>query len=173
MRDDLHELGLRIARAMARRGGFDEREFDGIAWAAVEEAKSKPPNRFPLEQTVTVTVRSRVMDEIRRLIPEPRRQRGKVKIKHGYDFDDLLHQPATQEDAFSEKEERSMVRRLFDGMLERLPPRESFVIGRILQGQKLKAIARTLGVTEPRVSQLKLRAIERIKAWYHRPRLLP
>ncbi len=61
--------------------------------------------------------------------------------------------------------ESSSLRRALARALEQLPERERKVVARYyLEGAKLKDIGAELGVSEPRISQILSRAIERLRA---------
>ena len=77
--------------------------------------------------------------------------------------EEQVHLVAEDEDPAATLEARESYRALFRAM-EQLPERERQVVGmHYFDGKKLKEIGAHLGVSEPRVSQLHSRALERLK----------
>lgn len=125
-----------------------------------------------LEAYLHFKVRGAILDELRSQDWLPRRMRDKIDAEDAVGsivrFDDVsewdqnqaLGQASDQEEDIDQSREVQIL----ISVLERLPPRDRLILeAHYIRGVKFDDIAKQLGVSAPRVSQLHARAMARVK----------
>lgn len=151
-------------------------------WDAVRTHPKGPTEHFPWY--VRVRVRGAILDELRTQDWLPRRARAKADAASGTDsyvppppavvrFDDVseweqnraLTDASSSEATLAAKETLEAVAE----SVEQLPERERYIVSRYyFRDAKFKDIGKELGVSEPRISQLHSRAVERMRSTIRR-----
>lgn len=180
---ELLEVYTPLVRKIA--GGFQKRlprnvlRDDLIAagmsglWDAILRNADKPQDAF--EWYARVRIRGAILDELRSQDWLPRRARAAANAATGNGptavvrFDDvseweqqrcLATNEGNGESAAAAKSEREMLGRLID----QLPERERHIVAsHYFGGVKFKDLGAELGVSEPRISQLHSRAMQRLR----------
>ena len=168
----LMPLAKRIASAIARRFPASHRDdIDAAAaigaWHAVRSHGELP--RLEAAKYATARIRGAVLDELRHLDWVARRVRrehpdiaifGIDTVPHG-ELQVALSSPPEQEidaDIMLEGER-------LHAALDDLPERERrILIGYYIEGRGMRAMAAEEGCSVPRISQIRKRAVERLKA---------
>ena len=154
LRDDLVAAGvLGLVDSLRKNGGDGGATFESYA---------------------RIRIRGAILDELRAQDWLPRRARWAAEGKPGHEATvvaviglDEAHERAVVDDdardASTLLEEMDDARRLAE-VVAQLPPRERLIVQmHYFQGVRFKDIGETLGVSEPRVSQLHSRAIGQLR----------
>ncbi len=135
-------------------------------WAGLSKNVDKHEN---LEAYLHFKVRSAILDELRAQDWLPRRMRDRVEAGEANEsvvfldiaeWEDMTSQmPDQEEDIDQSREVQILI-----SVLERLPPRERLILeAHYIRGVKFDDIAKQLGVSAPRISQIHARAMARVK----------
>ncbi|HET7539116.1 MAG TPA: sigma-70 family RNA polymerase sigma factor [Polyangiaceae bacterium] len=146
-------------------------------WDAIRRHPDGPTDSF--EWYVRVRIRGAILDELRAQDWLPRRARAAAEAASGTDayvpppavvrFDDVseweqnrcLSDASNSEAAVAAKFAQETLAKA----VEQLPERERHIVSQhYFRGVKFKDLGAELGVSEPRISQLHSRAIQRLKA---------
>ncbi|HOU90650.1 MAG TPA: sigma-70 family RNA polymerase sigma factor [Polyangiaceae bacterium] len=173
--EQYRELVQRIAGRIHRRAPPSVRREDLVAagmsglWDALRRRAGRPGESF--EYYVCRRVRGAILDELRAEDWLPRRRRGAGPSRVVLHLDDLgsheQNQASLAEDTDGEEltGRKRAVERIRAG-LDRLPPRERYVLTmRDLDDVPIKELGEALGVSRPRVCQLRSQALRRLRAW--------
>jgi len=146
-------------------------------WDAIRRHPDGPTDSF--EWYVRVRIRGAILDELRAQDWLPRRARAAAEAASGTDayvpppavvrFDDVSEWEQNRCLADSSSSEAAVAAKFAQETLakavEQLPERERHIVSQhYFRGVKFKDLGIELGVSEPRISQLHSRAIQRLKA---------
>ena len=146
-------------------------------WDAIRRHPDGPTDSF--EWYVRVRIRGPILDELRAQDWLPRRARAAAEAASGTDayvpppavvrFDDVSEWEQNRCLADSSSSEAAVAAKFAQETLakavEQLPERERHIVSQhYFRGVKFKDLGIELGVSEPRISQLHSRAIQRLKA---------
>jgi RNA polymerase sigma factor for flagellar operon FliA len=149
-------------------------------WDAIRRHPDGPTDSF--EWYVRVRVRGAILDELRAQDWLSRRARATAEAATGTDayvpppavvrFDDVSEWEQNRCLADSSDGEAAVAAKFAQQALskaiEQLPERERHIVSQhYLRGVKFKDLGAELGVSEPRISQLHSRALQRLKAIVH------
>ena len=151
-------------------------------WDAIRRHADKPGDSF--DWYVRVRIRGAILDELRAQDWLPRRARAaaaeaneagdmSVTAPSVVRFDDVSeweqNRSLTAPESNSEAAvEAKFVRETLARAVEQLPERERHIVSaHYFQGVKFKDLGAELGVSEPRISQLHSRAMQRLKSLMH------
>jgi RNA polymerase sigma factor for flagellar operon FliA len=141
-------------------------------WDAIRKHGQSVDEGF--EWYVRVRIRGAILDELRSQDWLSRRARAAAEASgqsippHVVHFDDMrepeqarcLSTPVSGEAEINQRDQRAALARA----VEKLPERERFIVSEHYFGDvKFKTLSETLGVSEPRVSQLHSRAMKRLR----------
>jgi len=141
-------------------------------WDAVRKQDQTPAEGF--EWYVRVRVRGAILDELRHQDWLPRRARKALSIDSNSSvpavvrFDDVSEyeqNKCLQEAGHSEEtlHLKALMEQISE-VIEQLPERERYIITQhYMKGVKFKDLSLQMGVSEPRISQLHSRAMDRIR----------
>jgi RNA polymerase sigma factor for flagellar operon FliA len=145
-------------------------------WDAIRRHPDGPSESF--EWYVRVRIRGAILDELRAQDWLPRRARAAAEAQSGTDayvpppavvrFDDVSEWEQNRCLADSSSSEAAVAAKFAQESLakavEQLPERERHIVSQhYFKGVKFKDLGAELGVSEPRISQLHSRAIQRLK----------
>jgi RNA polymerase sigma factor FliA len=166
-------LVRRVVRQLARRLPANVQRDDLLAAGVFGLIDSLRRNGgdggAAFEWYARTRIRGAIFDELRAQDWLSRRARAAAGVPACFvSFEDVANDDesglASPDDPSEAFEARSLCRAL-GRALSQLPERERTVVGRhYFEGAKLKEIGAELGVSEPRISQLLARAIERLRA---------
>ncbi|HYP98564.1 MAG TPA: sigma-70 family RNA polymerase sigma factor [Polyangiaceae bacterium] len=146
-------------------------------WDAIRRHPDGPSESF--EWYVRVRIRGAILDELRAQDWLPRRARAAAEAASGTDayvpppavvrFDDVSEWEQNRCLADASSSEAAVAAKFAQETLakavEQLPERERHIVSQhYFRGVKFKDLGAELGVSEPRISQLHSRAIQRLKA---------
>ena len=146
-------------------------------WDAIRRHPDGPSDSF--EWYVRVRIRGAILDELRAQDWLPRRARAAAEAASGTDayvpppavvrFDDVSEWEQNRCLADASSSEAAVAAKFAQETLakavEQLPERERHIVSQhYFRGVKFKDLGAELGVSEPRISQLHSRAIQRLKA---------
>jgi RNA polymerase sigma factor for flagellar operon FliA len=151
-------------------------------WTALQKHDERPES---FEWYVRIRIRGSIIDELRAQDWLPRRARARAAAEAVLGpyvsnpcpavvrFDDVseFEQNRMLKDASENSEALAVTHQTKEMILESLdtlPERERFIIAQhYFEGVKFKTLADELGVSEPRISQLHSRAMQRLRAQAH------
>jgi RNA polymerase sigma factor (sigma-70 family) len=161
-------LAQQIARGFARKlpQSVLIEDLEAAASLGLWDAAKRDAAHEHFEWYARTRIRGAVIDELRRQDWLPRRARARdpeLKVLYLEQFENLdwvssLSLAPDAEQAL-ERKERSAI---LQARISALPPREASVLRDVMEGISHKQIALSLGVSEPRISQLRERAEQRI-----------
>ena len=166
-------LVRRVVRQLARRLPSNVQRDDLLAAGVFGLVDSLRRNGggggAAFEWYARTRIRGAIFDELRAQDWLSRRARAAGGVAACFvSFDDVANDDESGlacTDDPAEAFESSSLRRALARALEQLPERERNVVARYyFEGAKLKDISAELGVSEPRISQILARAIERLRA---------
>lgn len=136
-------------------------------WAGLCKRSETSEN---LEAYLHFRVRGAILDELRAQDWLPRRMRDKIDAGEANESVVFLEISEWEDKAFShspdqeEDIDQSREVQILISVLERLPARERLILeAHYIQGVKFDDLAKQLGVSAPRISQLHARALARVK----------
>lgn len=143
-------------------------------WDAIRRRPDTIDTHF--EQYIRIRVRGAILDELRSEDWLPRRLRDRIDREEGTTasvsmvrFDDVSEWEQNKALKSTHQEEQVELSRevqILISVLERLPARERMIMeAHYIKGVKFTDLAKELGVSEPRISQLHSRAVARVKEW--------
>lgn len=149
---------MKFAQYLARLHHVDPHEFDGAAWLALVEADQRAAKNpaYRTDRALFAVVKSRCLDEIRKLIGRRRHQWPQNRLVP-LTYDAPAQEPSDAETLFAQA---ARVR----AQLDALNKREAFVVLEILKDKTQHEIARALGISEGRVSQIRASAVKTLRA---------
>lgn len=161
VRQHRHLVGivLRHFRArMPRHTSFADLEAAGLA--GLLDAIRRNDGHGDFEHYAKRRIKGAMRDELRRLDWVNRRARQQLRAEGGpvrvvTEYDEALHGHHEAQD----EAEAIDLRRMLDG----LPPAWRYVLEHLLRGEKIKDIAASLGVSSPRVVQIRAAALKALR----------
>jgi len=173
LRDDLLAAGIfGLVDSLRRNSG---NSGDGFEWYARTRIRGAIVDELRAQDWLTRRARAAVSraQQADNSSPKPTTNVGLQDLSQGEEWVHLLAPDEDPEAKYAAKEEH----RLLALAMAKLPERERLIIGlHYFEGQKFKDIGIQLQVSEPRVSQLHARALERLKTMFQevaRPRPRP
>jgi RNA polymerase sigma factor FliA len=163
LRDDLHSAGVfGLVDSLRRNGGDNGEAFE---WYARTRIRGAVVDELRAQDWLTRRARAAVSAASE---DGDARPAALVNIDDVSPTDEAAHLVALEQDPAATVEARDDFRVLARAM-EQLPERERRIVGmHYFDGVKFKDIGAELGVSEPRVSQLHARALDRLRSLIHR-----
>jgi len=170
--EELRPLALKIARGFQRKlpSSVLIEDLKAAAMAGLWESVRKYPNGGDeLEWYARARIRGSIIDELRAQDWLPRNARRFGLPTHVIRIPDLSKSAqesiqTTEETAADNILEQNRLKARLKMLVDSLPSRERFIaIELFYRDRQLKEIAANLGISEPRISQLKNRLLKRLK----------
>ena len=167
----VHAEVARFLRRLPRSVLKDDLMLAGTIGLLDALRRGGPTRDARFEQYVRIRVRGAILDEIRREDWLSRAERSKQRaalsstnVVHMEDLADGCANAASDNDSPADAAMRSMWSSAVVEALQALPSREREILElQYLQGWRAKDIAQSMGVSEPRISQLHARAVGRLR----------
>lgn len=166
-------MAKRIAHGFKRRlpASVEADDLLAAAMSGLWDAIRFHPEAGPgFDRYAAVRIRGAVLDELRCQDWLPRRHRAAVeegsavRVHVLYDVEESGGGMADPGDLEHDLSKRSIARRLIT-YLDHLMPRErSVIVAHYFRGEKFRDIGIGMGVSEPRISQIHARAVEKLRA---------
>lgn len=161
-------LAQQIARGFARKLPCSVliEDVEAAALLGLWHAASRGTPHEAFEYYARTCIRGAIQDELRRQDWLPRRARQRhpeLRVSRLEDFENLdrvsaLSVPPDAEQAIEQKERAQVL----TDRLALLPAREAFILAEVFEGRTHGQIAASMGLSEPRISQLRTRAEHRL-----------
>lgn len=158
------QIALGFARRLPRT--VLPEDVEAAAMVGLWDAVTRSAEHDGFEWYVRTRVRGAIIDELRRQDWLPRRARKRnpelgVCSLDAFESTDAISSLSVQPDAEQaiERKERAAI---LSERLARLPEREAAIMGDVLEGLPHWQIAQAMGISEPRISQLRTRAEQRL-----------
>ncbi len=172
----MHQIASKLRLRLPPQIDFDDLEAAGRLGLAHAAARFDPARGISFGAFARRRVLGAMIDHLRStdMLSRDDRKRHRdgglpffvLQLRLIDETDDGIAEPASVEPTPAEWLQRTHVCRQVQRAIGRLPHRERYVIRQhFYRGRALRAIGLDLGVGEARTSQLKQRALERLRYW--------